>query len=62
MTMSMTKPCIKSPTGECYACGARGDEDCPYDSLTPGLSEATSKPAVIGGDCSGEDGVCESCQ
>lgn len=49
-------------TGECPLCRARPDEDCPFNDLTPGLRLAGEAPAVVGGDCSGEDGVCESCQ
>jgi hypothetical protein len=53
-------PCMRLATG-CAQCGARDDEDCPYESLTEGLKQ-TPRAEVRGGDCSGEDGVCETCQ
>lgn len=56
----MSKPCMRLATG-CAHCGARENEDCPYESMTEGLTERP-KVQVQGGDCSGEDGVCDSCQ
>ena len=56
----MTKPCLRHATG-CHVCGARDDEVCPYETMTDGLTERP-KAQVRGGDCSGEDGVCETCQ
>lgn len=47
---------------DCSLCGARPNEDCPQASLTEGLSPFPQPATVTGGDCSGEDGVCESCQ
>jgi hypothetical protein len=61
----MSKPCTRTAStalDTCLTCGAHGDEACPYDDLTVGLSPVPTKATVIGGDCSGEDGVCESCQ
>ena len=56
----MSKPCMRLATG-CAHCGARENEDCPYETMTEGLTERP-KVQVQGGDCSGEDGICESCQ
>lgn len=60
--MTTAKPCVRiGPHQECAQCGARGSEECPYESLTDGLQQ-TPAVQVTGGDCSGEDGVCPSCQ
>lgn len=56
----MATPCMRGPMG-CAVCGATDDEGCPYEGLDPSLTEVRP-PMVLGGDCSGEDGVCESCQ
>lgn len=56
------KPCARSgPNQVCLLCEALGDEECPYEGLSDGLTQ-TPKVTVIGGECGGEDGVCESCQ
>lgn len=58
----MSSPCVRvGPDQECATCGSRRDEDCPYETLTDGLTQKP-KVQVRGGDCSGEDGVCQSCQ
>lgn len=46
----------------CPTCGAMPNEECPFVGLFPGLSVTPVPAKVRGGDCSGEDGVCESCQ
>jgi hypothetical protein len=47
----------------CVLCGAMPDEDCPLSDLSAEwAAPVVPKTTFIGGDSSGEDGVCESCQ
>ena len=51
-----------TPVEECELCGAMPHEECPFKDLSAELTTAPAIGAAKGGDDSGEDGVCESCQ
>jgi hypothetical protein len=58
----MSKPCMRlGQAQECATCGSRADEDCPYETMSEGLKERP-KIQVRGGNCSGDDDMCQSCQ
>ena len=54
--------CKRDDGYECPSCGARQDEDCPYEDLSTNLLVTPAIGGVEGATCDAAEGICESCQ